>query len=328
MNTTTSTILLTGGSDFFLLTDAAKTPVEQSSVLSMKSGYNLIIDDTSFFYTGMEFPQAPKRKTDMFIRNYLASQFPAELSSNFAYMKKGDNFLICMLKPDLTIKKDIMTVLNKAGRITSPMAIRYGTADTFVHTYADTSIQSEEGIITHIEKQGQNSPKPTQVPSSSALTVPFVKAPKATLGEYKTPVIALVLCYVLFVLGLWFRYEYHDNKVQRAQAMLNRIYQQAKVADTPNPYGMLKSKAEKAGGGASFETLAILEKISRAQAERITATSIDIRNRSVVYEGTTSDYAFIEDFRKQLKKETGKEINLIDTKKQDGDITFTLRFQQ
>lgn len=328
METTTNTILLTGGSDFFILTDAAKTPVDQAAVLSMKSGYNLIIDDTSFFYTGMEFPQAPKRKTDMFIRNYLASQFPAELTSVFAYMKKGDNFLICMLKPDLTENRNMMSVLNKAGRVTSPMAIRYGTTDTFVHTYADTSIQSEDGIITHIEKQGQNSPKPTQVPASSALTIPFVKAPKAALGEYKFHIIALAAIYALFVLGLWFRYAYQDNKVQRAEGMLNRIYQQAHVADTSDPYGQLKFKAEKAGGGASFETLAILEQISRAQSERITANSIDIKNRSVVYEGVTSDYAFIEDFRKQLKKETGKEINLLDTKKQDGNITFTLRFQQ
>jgi hypothetical protein len=319
---------MTGGSDFFLITDAAKTPVDAAAVSAMKSGYNLIIDDSSFFYTGMEFPQAPKRKTDMFIRNYLSTQFPAELTAGFAYMKKGDNFLIAMLKPDFAENGSVMSVLNKAGRITSPLAIRYGTTDTFVHTYADTSIQSEDGIITHIEKQGQNSPKPTQVPSAAALTVPFVKAPKAALNQYKTPLIALAVCYALFVLGLWFRFAYHDNKVERAEAMLNRIYQQAGVADKADPYGQLKFKAEKAGGGASFATLAILEQISRAQSERITANSIDIKSNSVVYEGITTDYAFIEDFRKQLKKATGKEINLLDTKKQDGNITFTVRFQQ
>jgi len=327
METTTSTIFLSGDSDFFLLTDAAKTPVEPESVLAMKSGYNLIIDDSSLFYTGMEFPQAPKKRTDMFIRNYLSTQFPAELTAYFAYMKKGDNFLIGIFKPDLLENPAVKTVLDKAGKITSPMAIRYGTADTFVHTYGETTIQSEDGLVTHIEKQGLNSPRPTQVPSSSALTVPFVKAPAMAMGEYKYAVIALVLCYALFVTGLWFRYEFYNGKANRAEAMLNRIYQQAGVADDADPFGKLKFKAEK-DGGASYAVLSVLEKVSKAQSERITAASIDVKNGSVVYEGTTSDYAFIEDFRKQLKKEIGKEINLIDTKKQEGSITFTLRFQQ
>jgi len=108
--------------------------------------------------------------------------------------------------------------------------------------------------------------------------------------------------------------------------MLTEVYRRAGVASAPDPYGMLMAKAGRNGKAQDMTVLKTMEQISRAQSQDITAVSLEIRNGTAVYDGVTKDFAYIEDMKSQLKKTTGKNIELTNTKKDDGSVSFTLRF--
>lgn len=328
MHNTINSTLLFDDSKFFLVTDAAKTPIDTEAVMGMKSGYSLVVDDSSLFYTGMDFPQAPKKKLHMFIQNFLSAGFPIEMIQNFGYIKKGDNILISIFRPGLFDTPEIKKIFEKAGSVTSPLAIKFATNDTFAYTYGDTSVEVNEGLLSHIEKQGQNSPKLYKAVNGSSMTIPFLKMSIPEVSQFTVPIAVFLICYALFITGSYLRLSTHTAKLEKAEAVLHRIYNQAGVANSPDPMGLMMAKASSDGGADAFKNLFILEKISKAQSDKITATSIEMINGSVTYVGSTSDYAFIEDFRKQLKKESGADVSLLDTKKGDNGITFTVRFQQ
>lgn len=328
MDNITETTVLFNDSRFYLVTDTAKTPLEQGEVLGLKSGYSLVIDDSELFYTGMDFPQAPKNKLHMFIQNYLSAGFPTEATQFFGYIKKGDRILISMFKPGFFENEEYKKAVQRAGKVTSPLAIRYAANDTFAYTYGDTTVEVDEGMLTHIEKQGQNSPKLYKTVSHCNFTLPFMKMKSASASQFIAPAIVLVVSLMLFIAGSEMRLSTHEAKLMQAQDVLNRVYHQAHVDSSPDPMGMLMAKAKDNSGAGSYKNMFILEKISKAQPENITATSIEIINGSVTYIGVTKDYAYIEAFRKQLKETTGSEITLLDTKKTDDGITFTVRFQQ
>lgn len=328
MDNITETTILLDDSKFYRLTDAAKTPLETGEVLGLKSGYSLVIDDSELFYTGMDFPQAPKSKLHMFIQNYLSAAYPQEAIQSFGYIKKGDSILISLFKPGYFDNEGYKKIFERAGKVTSPLAIKYATNDTFAYTYGDTTIEVEDGLLTHIEKQGQNTPKLYKTVNHCSMTLPFLKMKSASPSQFLAPAIVFVIAFLLFVAGSYFRLSTHETQLMKAQNVLNRIYTHAGVANSPDPMGMLMAKAKNSSGAGSYKNMFILEKISKAQSDNITATSIEILNGSVTYIGTTNDYAYIEAFRKQLKEITGADVTLLDTKKTDNGITFTVRFQQ
>lgn len=326
MDNTTKSILFFDGGGFYLVTDRAKTPVDAASAVSMKSGYDLVLDDSLLFYTSMEFPHTQKRRPDVFIKNWLSTGFPAEFTKFFGYVKKGDVLLIGLFKPDFFENPTVKKIIEKAGRIASPMTIRYSSESNFTHSYGNVGLSVEEGILKHAPHGGSDTKKTYKISNGSALTLPSFSKTVAGFGGYKIPAAVFLVCYLLFVAGSYLRLSYHTKRLAAAEQMLQSVYERAGVADSPDPFGMLMFRAGKNSDGETFKNMKILETLSRIQSDRITAVSVEIKNGMTLYEGISEDFIFIEDFKKQLKKETGKEINITDIKKGENGITFKVRF--
>lgn len=324
MDNTTKPVVFFDGRGFFLVTERAKSPLDAVSAMSMKSGYDLVLDDSLLFYTSMEFPQ--KRKPDAFIQNWLAAGFPAEYTNLYGYIRKGDRLLISLFSPKIAEDRSISKIMEKAGRVASPMSIKYSSEDSFSHSYGTASLRVDDGAVVHVPFEGDISKKTFRVTDASAILLPFSPKKLSGLKSYALPAAVLLICYLLFVTGSYLRLGYHTKRLAAAEQMLQSVYERAGVADSPDPFGLLMFKAQKSSGSETYKNMKIIETLSRAQSDRITAVSVEIKNGQTVYEGISEDYAYIDDFKKQMTRELGRSISITDTRKGDNGISFTARF--
>ncbi|MGE4318664.1 MAG: hypothetical protein AB7E96_07125 [Deferribacterales bacterium] len=324
MNSSTDTQLILNSKGFFLLNGRTKTPADSSALDTLKPGFRLVIDDSVVTYTHMQFPQSAGKNPAKFIENFLLTGFPQDMIKDFGFYRKGEHILIALFDPSLTGRADIRKAMERAGSVTTPLTMLYSVSDNFIHSFGSASVEVRDDVLTHIPPA---EPTVIDIPVTTAsLSIPSVKKNNLDINRYKLPVAAALLCWLLFFSGYYFRLHDKTDRLKAAEAMLNDVYVKAGTADTPDPYGMLMAKAAKKDSASAYAVTRILEQISRTQTDAVTATSIDIKSDSVTYEGTARDFAFIEDFKKKLSIETGKNVTIINTKKGEGAVSFTLRF--
>lgn len=326
MDNTTKQFIYFENRKFYALTPAGKHHLSEEELGNMKSGYVLVISDSELFYTTMEFPDAPKRKLDVFISNYLQGTFPGQLCSRFCYLQKEDKILIGIFSGAFDdFFKENETVFSKASYITSPLAGVYADNDTFGYAAGGMPIAVEDGIIANTTEAGEVI-SPDMAPDISAkMTLPFVKGAGSPLNIYRVPAAVLLACFIVFVIGDYFRLKGYTNKLNKAEKTLEIIYKKAGVSGKRDPYGSLLAMAGGDDTSGNYRTLFILETISKAANDDITAESVDIKLNNVVIQGNSPDYTFLEEFQKSLEKATGKNVTLIDTVKKDEGISFSLR---
>jgi len=327
MDNTINNIIIFEDSEFYSLTPVGRHKLSNEEADALKPGYTLIISDTDLFYTTMEFPNAPKRKLNIFIANHLMGSFPQQLCEKFCYFSKGEKILIGIFSHNFAEhSSNFYDVFSKAAYITSPLANAYSKYDDFSYDINGLSINVAEGLISNTE-QSDNAISPDWEPSPEAkLVVPFIKKRSAALDIYKIPVAVLVACYLVFIAGDYLRLKAHTDKLAKSEAALATIYKKAGVAASKDPYGKLLALAGEDSSGSSYMTLYALEKISKAHNENITTDSIEIKGNNVTFQGSSADYTFLEEFKKKLATETGKDVQILDTIKKEGSIAFTLRF--
>jgi len=324
METTTKQIVILENSKFHLLKHSGKEEIDTSEIAKLK-GYDLFISDSEMFYTSLEFPDAPKRKLHMFIGNYLLGSFPAEMCENFCYLKKGDNILIALFKPEFNkFFSENKKIFQRASIVTSPFANLFAKRDNF--DYGISGLAVTDSIIEHSETE--DSEKPDYLTSSnSRLNIPFMKSHSSDFDMLKIPAAILLVCYLLFVTGEYFRLSGVQKVEQSAKTALEDIYRSAKVDDKKDPYGHLLFLAKGKSGSDRYKSLNLLEKMSKAQTDGITTNSIEIKNNNVSTSGRAKDFSQLESYKNSLSKVINSNVKIIDTKQEAGEIKFSLRFQ-
>ena len=326
MDNTTKQFIYFENQKFYALTPAGKHELSSDELHNMKQGYVLIISDSELFYTTMEFPDAPKRKLDVFISNYLQGTFPGQLCSRFCYQQKNDKILIGIFNASFDeFFQENGYIFSKALYITSPLAGVYAENDTFGYIAGGLPLTVQDGIIVNTADT-EKVLSPDMAPAITAkLTVPFVKSVGSSLNIYRVPAAVLLACFIVFCVGDYLRLKAYTNKLAKAEHILNKIYKKAGVAGKRDPYGALLAMAGGEETGATYRTLFLIEVISKSSNENITAENLDIKLNNVIIQGTSTDYAFLEEFQKSLADNTNKNVNIVDTVKKDEGISFTLR---
>ncbi|PLX68504.1 MAG: hypothetical protein C0603_04950 [Denitrovibrio sp.] len=327
MDNTTKQILIFEDAQFFSQTPAGRHKMSDEELKNLKSGYALVISDTELFYTSMEFPNAPKRKLSLFISNYLMGSFPQQLCEKFCYFSKGDKILIGIFSNSFAESfNNHEEVFSKAAYITSPLANVYSNNDSFTYDINGLGITVEDGLITDTKNADDPIDPDWAISPETKLTIPFIKNRSAALNIYKVPLLVLLACYIVFFAGDYFRMKGHKDKLNAAENTLEAIYKKAGVSGSKDPYGKLLALAGGNKSGESYQTLFLLEKISKAHNENITTDMIEIKGESVSFQGSSSDFTYLEQFKKSLSDQLGKDVKIVDTIKKEGNINFTLRF--
>jgi hypothetical protein len=207
------------------------------------------------------------------------------------------------------------------------MADAYSRHDTFSYVAGGMPISIEEGLISNT-CTAENPVEQAEIPSGeSKLTIPFARRISASVEAYRVPAALLIACFILFAAGDYMRLKGYKKQLKSTEQALTDIYEKAGVAKSRDPYGKLLAMA---GGGDEaqvYTTLFILEKISKAHNKNITTNTIDIKGANVTFQGSSRDYTYLEEFKKNISDATGKDAQIIDTVKKDNEITFTLRME-
>jgi hypothetical protein len=328
METTTKQILIIEDSQFYLLTPAGRQHITKEEANSLKQGYVMFLPDSEFYYATMEFPDAPKRKLNLFISNYLMATLLSAHCEYFSYLKKGDKILIGIFRADfIEFYNENSELFKKASVITSPFANLFAKHDNFSYRNGEFSIEVNDGLIEHVTDVEETAEKDYHADISSRLAIPFAKAYAGKFDAFKIPAAILVACYLLFFAGEYFRYKTVKKQQTTAEIVLNDIYKKAKVADKRDPYGHLLFLANKNESSAGYKSIFVIEKMSKAHNENITTDSIEIKGSNVVSSGKAKDFSFLEEYKKKLAEETKSEVKIIDTEKKDDLVHFTVRFE-
>ena len=327
MDNTIKQILIFEDGVFYSYTPAGRHMLSEDELAGLKPGYVLVLSDSCLFYTTMEFPDAPKRKLNLFISNYLLGSFPAALCEKFCYISKGDKILIGIFSGGFAESFDKYgKIFSRASYVTSPLTAAYMENENFEYSVNGAAFKITDGLITNEEAVSEPM-EPSYAPDPAAkLNIPFVKHTSASYSEYRIPAAVLIACFLIFVMGDYFRLRASTNKVKKAEAALETVYSKAGVSKSRDPYGALLAKAGRDSDGAKFKTLFLLETISQAYNENITTESIELKGSNVTFQGSSADYTFLEQFKKAVSEQTGKEVQLLDTVKKDNQINFTMRF--
>lgn len=327
MDTTIKQLLIFEDSQFYSLTHAGKHKLSAEELTGLKPGYVLIISDSELFYTTMEFPDAPKRKLNLFIGNYLMGSFPQSLCEKFCYLAKDDKILIGIFNGEFAENfRQYESVFSKASYISSPLASVYSANDSFTYVVDGAGMTIDNGLITNTE-EALEAIQPDWAPNPEAkLTLPFVKNKSAAMENFRIPAIVLIACYLIFIAGDWFRLSSYKKRLTGSERILEAVYKKAGVAGSKDPYGKLLAKAGGSDDTEKYKTLFALETISKAQNSNIKTDLVEIKGNSITCQGTSTDYTFLEEFKKELTNQTNKDVIIVDTIQKDGAISFTLRF--
>lgn len=328
MDNTIKQLLIFEDSEFYSLTHAGRHKMTEEELEGIKPGFVLIISDSELFYTTMEFPDAPKRKLNLFIGNYLMGSFPQALCEKFCYFVKDDKILIGIFNAAFTENfEKYEKIFSKASYITSPLTSVYSSMDTFNYLVDGAGMTIEDGLISS-SNDVTETVEPDWSPDPSAkLTLPFVKNRSAAINIYRVPAAVLIVCYFIFIAGDYFRLQAETSRLERAEQALESIYAKAGAADSKDPYGKLLALAGGSEESGKYKTLFALETVSRAHNSSITTELLEIKGNNVTCQGTSTDYTFLEEFTKQLTERTGKEAQIVDTVQKEIGIGFTVRFE-
>ncbi|WP_022852201.1 hypothetical protein [Limisalsivibrio acetivorans] len=304
----------------------------------LSSGYTLFVDDSYFFWLSMELPQAGKKKTDAFVRNYLSTFFPENMLTSYGYVQRDGKAYIYVLAPALVdLIETNPQIFRKAGSVTTPMLELIAKNSDFRYHDGNRVYSISDSLITQQPENPDEMDTPLTFEDGIRIEVtafnmklPGVGREKLAIEKYKVPAAVLLIAYVLFATGEYFYAKAAQNDLEAYEKRLNKIYIDTGVATKADPYGSLLFHA-KGGGDTSggIDVLDTLELISDSATKgKVGLESLVIKENSVTCTGKAVDFQSVEGFKTNLETNGGVTASVDDTDKIEDGIKFVVRFDQ
>jgi hypothetical protein len=325
----TSSIIYLKENKFYLKYDSRL--LETSKEEFINNEYQLLIDDHYFFYESLEIPSTSKKKQLSIIKNFLLVNYPEELITHFNYVNIKDMTVIYIFtKKLLELLEKQRDVFQRAYKISSPFIESLHIYDNFNYKIDNIIYNIANRQITHINESNENVKTSDDVRSllndlSENLNIIKKDSTFTIVKSLKIPILLVLISYIIFISGEILRLKAIINYLGKHDALLTDIYKSAGVINSKDPYGSLLAKVK---SNANFNNRAILlniEKISKSTDNQTIIDSINIRKNSMRFDGITKDYSSLENFTANLRKNMNKNVNILNTKKEDDHIIFSLR---
>ncbi|MDY6820245.1 MAG: hypothetical protein SVN78_01310 [Deferribacterota bacterium] len=296
-----------------------------------ESIFQLIIDDSYFFYDSLELPTTNKRKLRAIIKNYLLTNYPEELIKYFSYININNKTIIYIINNELIELTYKYTELFKlADRISTPLLEALSLYNNFTYKTKNIIYEIENMQIKHLNKDSGNVLTADDIIynlQNINLDIDLlIKKENALLlfKKYRIPIVLLTIAYVLFVAGEIIKINTLENRLEKYNNLLIEIYRDAGVLDSSDPLGLLLSKVNSDNNNNKI-ILPTIYKISKAVDNNTTIDSININFDTIRFDGITQDYKSLEEITSNLEKETGKHVTILNTNKEKEYIKFSIR---
>ena len=294
--------------------------------------YQLLIDDSYFFYESIDMPATNKKKQLAIIKNFLLVNYPEELISHFNYINIKEHVIIYIMTEKLfQLIDNNKNIFLNANKISTPFIeslINYNdfnyrigkllyqiVNNQVIHiSETDDEIISADDVVEKIEELNGNI-----VIIKKDTTLPLI------IKSIKIPAAMLLAAYIIFITGHILRINALEDYLERHEHLLNEIYESAGVINSQDPYGALIAKTRSSANIDNRPILLVVQQISMAIDNQTIIDTLNIRSDSIRFDGVTKDYSSLESFTNKLKQYTQENITILNTKKEDDHINFSLR---
>jgi hypothetical protein len=306
-------------------------PIPTEDVLNSGNRFHLIIDDSYFFYLYVGKLSINRKKIRAMVGNYIQSMFPPDLFADFTvYDNKGVYVAMLYRNEFKELIDENIELFRKARRISTMFAELFIRYDTFLFTdgirvyerkteSVDILSATPEGTLSLNEVIGD------MLPLRSDISLPNVRKRREALNKNQTLVAVIAACYILFLLSGIVSNMAENKRLAAYEKQLSSLYAQAGVSNSPDPYGVLLSRAERRQP-APFRALDVINILGAGVIDEITLDSISLNERMIRIEGFAEDFAEMEKLKTSLESKLRKQITVEDSRQSGDRIRFTIRY--
>ena len=294
--------------------------------------YQLLINDSYFFYESIEMPTTNKKKQLAIIKNFLLVSYPEELISHFNYINIKQQVIIYIMTEKLIqlIENNKKIFLN-SNKISTPFIESLIIYNNFNYKIGKLLYQIVNSQVIHIsETDGEIKSADNIIEKIDELNGNLIIIKKDTtlphiIKSMKIPAAMLLAAYIIFIAGHILRINALKEYLERHENLLNEIYESAGVMNSQDPYNTLMAKTRNSANLDNRSILLDMQQISMAMDNQTIIDTLNIRRDSIRFDGITKDYSSLESFTNKLREYFQKNIIILNTKKEEDHISFSLR---
>lgn len=318
---------------FYRLNGALMYRVSHEEIINDNNKTALLIDDTYFFYVGMENISTNAKKLHAIASNYLNILFPSDMIKDFGVFQHSGKTIIYVINSSLTDivseNKDIFTGFKKISTPFLEQCIKY---NEFIFSDGIKKYRLSENTVSLIED------KDVDCITAKNLfeTMQSVKYCLSLSGVVKksniklplaAPAALLAIIYIVMIIGSISQVKAYNSVNEYYEKALSKVYNNLGVASSKDPYGSLLQQSKLVSySGTSEKILNILNNLNSAGIDGIMFENINIRDDDIRVTGTASDFAQVEEIKKIMENKLQTSINVDDTKKTKDGISFTMKY--
>lgn len=309
--------------------------VSVEEVLNNNNKPELIIDDKYFFYVGMEDVAVSGKKLKAIVTNYLNILFPPEMITEFGIFHHSGKTIIYIYNKELldiiSENKQLFSHFKKISTAFLEFSIKY---NDFIFSDGVKLYKLSENMVTmYNDKESDfitvNDYFETASLLKYSLSVPGIQKVTALKMQYTLPIAALAIIYISLIITSVSEILSYSKINKSYMNQLNAVYAKAGVQNSKDPYGTLLSQTKRIiGPSNSKKTIEVFNELNAIDVPGVVLSQINIRDNSIVVEGTAENFSQVDSVKKAMEKELSTIIDLDDTKKTKDGISFVMKYQK
>jgi hypothetical protein len=307
-------------------------PLSFEEIEHGRARYQLLIDDSYFFYIAIGKLSVSRKKLNTVVANYLQSLFPMDLFAGFALENKNGFYTALIYKQEFAdLLREHGQLFRMARKISTAFCELSSRYESFLFTDNSRVYEKDGNKIDLLQATPAGTLRADDIygdilPFKTEISLRGVKATDM-YRHYKLAGIFAGVCYLLFLASGIMDVQAVKKLDGAYQAQLEEYYAQAGVAESADPYGSLRAQVEQRPL-APFRVLDILHSLGQAVPESLNIEHFNINERLIRIEGFTTDFAQMEQLIASMEERLQKKVTLEDSRQaEDGQIKFVIRYE-
>lgn len=317
----------------YKLTGASMYRVNSDDVMCDSSKSALLIDDSYFFYIGMENISTSAKKLHAIAANYLNVLFPADMIKEYGVFQHSGKTIIYVINQTLIdIISENTEIFAGFKKISTPFLEQCIKYNEFIFSDGSKKYRLSENMVSLIEDKDVDYTTAkdlfeTMQTVKYSMFLPGVVRKSAMKLPLAAPAAMLGIIYLVMIMGGISEIAAYNKVNKYYEDALAKVYNNLGVASSKDPYGSLVQQSKSVTtAGTSERILNILNNLNDAGIEGIMFNNINIRDDDIRVSGTATSFAKVDEIKRIMENKLQSTVNVDDTKKTKDGISFTMKY--
>lgn len=317
----------------YKLTGASMYRVNSDDVMCDSSKSALLIDDSYFFYIGMENISTSAKKLHAIAANYLNVLFPADMIKEYGVFQHSGKTIIYVINQTLIdIISENTEIFAGFKKISTPFLEQCIKYNEFIFSDGSKKYRLSENMVSLIEDKDVDYTTAkdlfeTMQTVKYSMFLPGVVRKSAMKLPLAAPAAILGMIYLVMIMGGISEIAAYNKVNKYYEDALSKVYNNLGVASSKDPYGSLVQQSKSVTtAGTSERILNILNNLNDAGIEGIMFNNINIRDDDIRVSGTATSFAKVDEIKRIMENKLQSTVNVDDTKKTKDGISFTMKY--